>query len=117
MLAYVTTATFYSITEAGFRVLTPSWIFLLLAVVGSSGVSAGLFGGRSAQDLASRAAAYRKSGSCPPVNKSSRRGRRSSLASAAGLDLKLTHDRNVDVASRSTIHDVAQSFAMHRTRG
>ncbi len=47
MLAYVTTATFYSITEAGFRLLTPSWIFLLLAVVGSSGVSAGLIRGQA----------------------------------------------------------------------
>ena len=44
MLAYVTTATFYSITEAGFRILTPSWIFLLLAVVSASGVVSGLFG-------------------------------------------------------------------------
>jgi O-antigen ligase len=40
MLAYVTTATFYSITEAGFRLLTPMWIFLLLAVVGSSAIAA-----------------------------------------------------------------------------
>jgi O-antigen ligase len=37
-LAYVTTATFYSITEVGFRILTPSWIFLLLAVVSAGGV-------------------------------------------------------------------------------
>ena len=43
-LAYVTTATFYSITEVGFRLQTPSWIFLLLAVVGASGVTAGLLG-------------------------------------------------------------------------
>ncbi len=46
MLAYVTTATFYSITEAGFRMMSPSWIFLLLGVVGASGVSVGIFGGR-----------------------------------------------------------------------
>jgi exopolysaccharide production protein ExoQ len=38
ILAYVATGIFYSITEAGFRVLTPSWIFLLLAVVSASGV-------------------------------------------------------------------------------
>ncbi|MFZ1975898.1 MAG: O-antigen ligase family protein [Candidatus Acidiferrales bacterium] len=44
MLAYITTATFYSITEAGFRIMTPSWIFLLLAVVGASGIASGLFG-------------------------------------------------------------------------
>lgn len=44
MVAYVSTATFYSVTEAGFRILTPSWIFLLLAVVSSSGVISGLYG-------------------------------------------------------------------------
>jgi O-antigen ligase len=44
MLAYVTTATFYSITEAGFRIMTPSWIFLLLAVVSAGGVTSGSFG-------------------------------------------------------------------------
>jgi len=49
MLAYITTGTFYSITEVGFRVLTPSWIFLLLAVVTSSGVAAGLFGSGNLQ--------------------------------------------------------------------
>jgi exopolysaccharide production protein ExoQ len=54
MLAYVTTATFYSITEAGFRTLTPMWIFLLLAVVSASGVTSGLFGGRASKILDSR---------------------------------------------------------------
>lgn len=53
MLAYVTTATFYSITEAGFRVLTPSWIFLLLAVVGTSRPSAGLLAGDAPKTPAS----------------------------------------------------------------
>jgi exopolysaccharide production protein ExoQ len=43
MLAYVTTATSYSITEAGFRTLTACWFFLLLAVVTASGLAAGLF--------------------------------------------------------------------------
>jgi exopolysaccharide production protein ExoQ len=42
-LAHIAAATIYSITEAGFRVLTASWIFLLIAVVGASGVAAGLF--------------------------------------------------------------------------
>jgi len=37
-LAYVITCAFYSITEAGFRIMTFSWIFLLLAVVGATGV-------------------------------------------------------------------------------
>jgi exopolysaccharide production protein ExoQ len=54
ILAYIATSTLYSITEAGFRVLTPSWIFLLLAVVSASGVVAGLYGGRTPKMLASR---------------------------------------------------------------
>jgi hypothetical protein len=54
MLAYIATSTFYSLTEAGFRMLTPSWSFLLLAVVGSSGVVLGLFGGEVPQIVASR---------------------------------------------------------------
>ena len=33
MLAYVATAAVYSVTEAGFRMLDPIWIFLLFAVV------------------------------------------------------------------------------------
>lgn len=46
LLAYIVTGAFYSITEAGFRVLGSSWIFLLLAVVSASGVAAGLVGGK-----------------------------------------------------------------------
>jgi exopolysaccharide production protein ExoQ len=44
MLAYIVTCAFYSITEAGFRILTPSWIFLLVAVVSSTAVAMGRFG-------------------------------------------------------------------------
>ena len=47
MLACIATATFYSIAEAGFRILTPSWIFLLLGVVGSSAASRGLLRARA----------------------------------------------------------------------
>jgi O-antigen ligase len=54
MLAYVTTATSYSITEAGFRTLTAAWFFLLLAVVTAGGVAAGLFGGEPRDVLGSR---------------------------------------------------------------
>jgi exopolysaccharide production protein ExoQ len=42
-LAYVTVAALYSITEAGFRFMSPSWVFLLLAVFSASGVTSGLF--------------------------------------------------------------------------
>jgi exopolysaccharide production protein ExoQ len=41
LLAYVLTATTYNISEAGFRMLSPFWIFFLLAVVEASGVTAG----------------------------------------------------------------------------
>lgn len=34
MLAYVATAALYSITEAGFRMLSPMWIFFLIAEIG-----------------------------------------------------------------------------------
>jgi exopolysaccharide production protein ExoQ len=42
-LAYIAIGVVYSITEAGFRFMSLSWIFLLLAVVSASGVTAGLF--------------------------------------------------------------------------
>jgi exopolysaccharide production protein ExoQ len=42
MLAYVAAAAIYSITEAGFRMLDPIWIFLLLAVVGAHSVASGV---------------------------------------------------------------------------
>jgi exopolysaccharide production protein ExoQ len=45
MLAYIVAAAVYSITEAGFRMLNPIWIFLLLAVVSASGIAAGLISG------------------------------------------------------------------------
>jgi exopolysaccharide production protein ExoQ len=54
MLAYIVTATFYSITEAGFRSLSPMWIFLLLAVIASSGVVAGFYTDRTPKILTTR---------------------------------------------------------------
>jgi len=54
ILSYVATCAFYSITEVGFRVLTPSWIFLLLAVVSANGFAAGLIGGEKRRNAASR---------------------------------------------------------------
>jgi O-antigen ligase len=61
-LAYIIAAAVYSITEAGFRMLDPIWIFLLLAVVSASGVAAGLFGEKASKTLATR-------GGAPPSNK------------------------------------------------
>lgn len=52
MLAYLVVAVVYSITEAGFRMLDPIWIFLLLAVVSASGIAAvGHIGLQSSQTL------------------------------------------------------------------
>jgi exopolysaccharide production protein ExoQ len=39
MLAYVSTVALYGITEAGFRILTPSWLSLLLVLVGSRSIA------------------------------------------------------------------------------
>jgi exopolysaccharide production protein ExoQ len=44
MLAYIIPSVFYNFTEAGFRMLSPMWIFLLLATVSASGIAAGIFG-------------------------------------------------------------------------
>jgi exopolysaccharide production protein ExoQ len=42
ILAYIVAAAIYNITEAGFRMLTPIWMFLLWAVVAGGGTAAGL---------------------------------------------------------------------------
>lgn len=42
MLAYVVTVAVYSITEAGFRMLYSTWIFLLLAIIASHRITAGV---------------------------------------------------------------------------
>lgn len=44
MLAYVACSAFYSLTEAGFRTMSPMWIVLLLSIVTTSGINAGIFG-------------------------------------------------------------------------
>lgn len=50
ILAYVAAAAIYSVTEAGFRLLDPIWVFLLLAVASAGGV-ASLAGGRPPQPI------------------------------------------------------------------
>ncbi|MGA2251807.1 O-antigen ligase family protein [Terracidiphilus sp.] len=42
ILAFIVTCAFYNITEAGFRIMTPSWISLLLGVIGATGITIGL---------------------------------------------------------------------------
>lgn len=54
-LAYIVTCAFYNITEAGFRILTPTWISLLLGVVGASGVTIGIVGTEERKTRTSRA--------------------------------------------------------------
>jgi O-antigen ligase len=39
MLTYVATVSIYSITEAGFRIMTPTWISFLLVLVGSRSIA------------------------------------------------------------------------------
>jgi exopolysaccharide production protein ExoQ len=51
-LAYIATGAIYNITEVGFRILCPNWIFLLLAIVSSTGVCAGIFGEATASKRA-----------------------------------------------------------------
>jgi len=53
-LAYIAAGAVYSITEAGFRTMSPSWIFLLLAIVSAGGVTVGLFGRQKRKIPASR---------------------------------------------------------------
>ncbi len=45
-LAYIAIGATYSVTEAGFRFMSLSWIFLLLAIVSSTAVTAGLSAGK-----------------------------------------------------------------------
>jgi exopolysaccharide production protein ExoQ len=42
MIAYVLAAMVYSVTEAGFRMMHPMWIFFLLAVIEASSIAAGV---------------------------------------------------------------------------
>ena len=42
MIAYLLTAMVYSVTEAGFRMMNPMWIFFLLAVIESSSIATGV---------------------------------------------------------------------------
>jgi exopolysaccharide production protein ExoQ len=42
LIAYILCAMIYSLTEAGFRMMDPIWIFFLLAVVSASNIAAGV---------------------------------------------------------------------------
>jgi O-antigen ligase len=54
LLAFIAVAAIYSVTEAGFRIMNPAWIFLLLVMVSATGVTTGLFGSRRTGLVASR---------------------------------------------------------------
>ena len=53
-LAFVAVGMVYNVTEAGFRMLNPAWIFLLLAIVSASGVAVGFFGSEKPKSSVSR---------------------------------------------------------------
>ncbi len=55
-LTYIITSAFYNITEAGFRMLDLMWVFLLVAVVGASGVAVHLVADRATATSHSRRA-------------------------------------------------------------
>lgn len=42
LIAYIVSALVYNVTEAGFRMLDPIWIFLVFAVVASGGIVSGI---------------------------------------------------------------------------
>jgi len=42
LIAYVLSAMVYNVTEAGFRMLHPMWIFFLLAVIEATSIAAGV---------------------------------------------------------------------------
>jgi exopolysaccharide production protein ExoQ len=44
MLAYIISCFFYNFTEAGFRMVSLMWLFLLLAIVSASGITVGILG-------------------------------------------------------------------------
>jgi len=58
LLAYLAVGAVYSITEAGFRFMCPSWIFLLLAVFSASGIAGGLVGRKNPDLRTSRRVEY-----------------------------------------------------------
>jgi exopolysaccharide production protein ExoQ len=64
MLAYIIPSVFYNFTEAGFRMVSLMWIFLLLAIVSASGIGAGIFGSElsSISEATEKAAVQRAQG-------------------------------------------------------
>lgn len=60
MLAYIIASVAYSFTEAGFRMLDPIWLFLLLALFSSTGVLAGYFRGEAIKVIDSPGRASKK---------------------------------------------------------
>jgi O-antigen ligase len=65
MLAYIICSAFYCITEAGFRSLALMWVFLLLAIIGASGISAGIFGDKRTRPLRPGNVVLRRAGRSP----------------------------------------------------
>lgn len=57
ILAFIIPSVFYNLTEAGFRMLSPVWIFLLVAIVSASGIAAGIFGSEAPSISGTRSSA------------------------------------------------------------
>jgi O-antigen ligase len=77
MLAYVLSATVYNVTEAGFRMADPIWIFLLLAVIEASSIAVGVEEPQRPSLSASRVSGLSAAGTLP-ARAASRTGIRSS---------------------------------------
>ena len=60
ILAFIAVAAAYSITEAGFRIMQPAWVFLLLVVITASGVNTGLVKENGTKPDAPRRAGLRR---------------------------------------------------------
>jgi exopolysaccharide production protein ExoQ len=56
VLAFIAVAVVYSITEAGFRTMSPTWVFLLLVLVCGTGVTTRRHGGKKADPMIPRGA-------------------------------------------------------------
>ena len=80
MLAYIIPSFFYNFTEAGFRMVSLIWIFLLLAIVSASGVAAGIL----ASEIPGISDTRESKGIVIPATTNSRRPRQQFVPSRTG---------------------------------
>lgn len=87
MVAYVAAITIYCITEAGFRILTPSWMFFLVVLVGSERIA-------SRAIVEQRLARKRRPRSFPNLPRSASGWSTASLSGSEGIDPSAKEPRN-----------------------